>query len=82
MSAEVVAGAFLGGLVGYLLRPSVPFIGQLPFETVITRGSNLSGLDLLLLKGAAETSCNYMIVGVLIGGLIGWLLMEQSRKAK
>jgi FHS family L-fucose permease-like MFS transporter len=77
----ILVGAVIGGLVGFLLRPSVPLIGQLPFGTVITRGSNLSGLDLLL-KGAAETSCNYMLVGALIGGAIGWIVMQQTRKAK
>jgi uncharacterized membrane protein YfcA len=78
---QMLVGAFVGGLAGFLLRPSVPLIGQLPFETVITRGANLSGLDLLL-KGAAETSCNYMLVGALIGGAIGWMIMQQSRRAK
>jgi F0F1-type ATP synthase assembly protein I len=78
---QALVGAVIGGLVGFLLRPSVPLIGQLPFGTVINRGSNLSGLDLLL-KGAAETSCNYMIVGVLIGAAVGWMIMQQSRKAK
>jgi hypothetical protein len=78
---QILVGTIMGGVVGFLLRPSVPLIGQLPFGTVITRGSNLSGLDLLL-KGTAETSFNYMLVGLLVGGAIGWLIMQQSRKAK
>jgi hypothetical protein len=67
--------------LGFLLRPSVPLIGPLPFETVITRGANLTGLDSLL-KGAAETSFNYMLVGVVVGALVGWVIRQQSNKTK
>ena len=70
-------GAAVGGFVGFLLRPSVVIVGQLPFSTVITRGSNLSGLDVLL-KNTAETSFNYLVVGVLIGGCLGWLVSRFS----
>ena len=72
-------GAVIGGLLGFLLRPSAPFIGPLPFETVITRGANLTGLDILL-RGTAETSFNYMCVGLLIGGIVGWVIKRQSSK--
>ena len=78
---QILLGGIIGVVVGFLFRPSIPILGQLPFETVITRGSNLSGLDLLL-KGAAETSFNYMLVGGLIGAGLGWLIMQQARKAK
>lgn len=66
-------GFVLGGFVGFLLRPSAPFIGQLPFVTVITRGANLSGLDRLLVP-TAETSFNYMVSGALLVGMIGAVL--------
>lgn len=71
MSREngAILGAFLGGLVGFLLRPSLPLIGQLPFKTVITRGSNLTGLDVLL-KSTAEQSFNYMVIGVIVGAVL------------
>lgn len=71
MSREngAILGAFLGGLVGFLLRPSLPLIGQLPFKTVITRGSNLTGLDVLL-KSTAEQSFNYMLIGVVVGAVL------------
>ena len=36
----ILLGALIGGLIGFLLRPSVPIIGQLPFEHVITAGAN------------------------------------------
>ena len=44
----IFLGAAIGGFLGFLLRPSVPLVGPLPFETVITRGANLTGLDSLL----------------------------------
>jgi hypothetical protein len=75
----LLLGAGIGGLVGFLLRPSVPLIGQLPFETVVTRGSDLTGLDLLL-RGAAETSFNYMLVGAIVGAVLGWLVKQQLGK--
>lgn len=66
-----------GGLLGFLFRPSVPLIGQLPFGTVITRGSNLSGLDVIL-RGTAEQSFNYVVVGVIIGAIAGYVLSRLS----
>jgi len=66
-------GAILGGIVGYWFRPFVPLLRQLPFETVITRGGNLHGLDGIL-KGVAEQSFNYVVVGVIIGALAGFVL--------
>ena len=74
-------GAAIGGYLGFLLRPSVPLVGPLPFETVITRGANLTGLDSLL-RGVAETSFNYMLVGVVAGALVGWVVKRQSNNTK
>jgi hypothetical protein len=48
-------------------------MGQLPFVTVITRGANLQGLDQLLL-GYARTSFNYLIAGVVLGGIVGLIV--------
>ena len=59
------AGAVIGAVLGFLFRPSVPFVGQLPLVTVLSRGSNLSGMDMLL-RSVAEESCNYMIVGAIL----------------
>ncbi len=56
-SSLAIAGLLIGSMVGFLLRPSVPILGQLPFRTVITRGANLQGLDQLL-TGYARTSFN------------------------
>ena len=69
-SKLAIVGLLLGGAVGFLLRPSVPLMGQLPFTTVISRGANLRGLDQLLL-GYARSSFNYVVAGVVLGALIG-----------
>jgi len=69
----LLAGLAVGGLVGFLLRPTVPLMGQLPFITVITRGANLRGLDQLL-TGYARTSFNYLVAGIIVGAVIGMIL--------
>ena len=65
-----VVGLLVGGFVGFQLRPAAFLVGQLPFETVISRGSNLSGLDSLLIS-TAQTSFNYMLAGAVLGGVCG-----------
>jgi hypothetical protein len=66
-----VAGFLIGALVGFQMRPAVMFVGQLPFETVITRGANLKGLDQILLS-TAQQSFNVMLFGALVGAAIGF----------
>ncbi len=63
----------MGGVLGFWFRPSVPFLGQLPLETVIARGENLRGLDVIL-KGVAEQSFNYVVMGVILGAVVGFVL--------
>jgi len=76
------AGSAIGGVVGYLLRPSLPLVGQLPFETVITRGSGLRGINELQ-RSTAEVSFNYSLAGALIGGtLLGVVQYVVRRRAK
>jgi hypothetical protein len=65
-----VVGFLVGGFVGFQLRPAAFLVGQLPFGTVITRGSNLSGLDVLLVS-TAQTSFNYMLAGAVLGAACG-----------
>ena len=72
-SKLTIAGFLIGSVVGFLLRPSVPLMGQLPFTTVITRGANLRGLDQLLL-GYARTSFNYVIAGMITGAVVGLIV--------
>lgn len=73
MWVQIVPGALVGALLGFLLRPSVPLVGQLPFELVISRGGNLSGLDAFI-KGAAEQSFNYLLAGTILGAVAGVVL--------
>lgn len=63
-------GLALGGLIGFLLRPSAMLVGQLPFEIVISRGANLQGLDSILVP-TAQTSFNIMVVGAIVGAVAG-----------
>jgi hypothetical protein len=69
-SKLTIAGLMIGTILGFLLRPSVPLMGQLPLTTVITRGANLRGLDQLLL-GYARTSFNYLVAGMILGTIVG-----------
>ncbi len=64
-----VLGAVVGAVLGFLFRPSVPFVGQLPYDVVITRGANLTGLDTLL-RSTAEQSFNYIVIGAILGAVI------------
>jgi membrane protein YqaA with SNARE-associated domain len=76
-----VIGFFVGGLLGFLFRPTAFSIGQLPFDAVISRGSNLKGADQLLIP-LAQSSFNTMfavaIVGALAGAGIGYLLSKKK----
>ncbi len=73
-------GFFIGGLIGFLFRPSAFLIGQLPFDVVITRGANLKGMDQVLIP-LAQSSFNNMIaislIGALIGIAAGYLLLKR-----
>jgi hypothetical protein len=74
-------GLVVGGFVGFQMRPSVMFIGQLPFQTVITRGSGLRGIDQILIS-TAQQSFNVMFVGALIGAALasGIALLVNNRR--
>ena len=73
-------GILVGGFLGFLMRPSVFLIGQLPFGTVITRGSALSGIDQLLVP-TAQQSFNVMVLGALIGAAVGFGLSRLLPKS-
>jgi hypothetical protein len=61
-----ISGFIAGGLIALILRPSAPLIGQLPVETVFSRGAALTGLDEILVP-TAERSFDLMLLGALIG---------------
>jgi hypothetical protein len=79
-----VAGFVIGAILGLLTRPSVPILGQLPIETVLTRGSNLTGMDTLL-KSTAEASFNQVLIWVIIGTGLGagiGAFMDQQKRTR
>ena len=78
-----ILGLIAGGLIGYVMRPAAPLIGQLPFKAVISRGASLQGLEQLLVP-LAQRSFNSMLSGALLGIVAGILvthLLAPRRKA-
>ena len=65
-----IAGFLIGGVVGFLARPSAFFVGQLPFEHVITRGATLKGIDQVMIP-LAQRSFNITLIGAIIGAVAG-----------
>lgn len=65
-----VIGMIFGASIGFFYRPPALFIGQLPFDVVITRGGNLKGIDQIYLD-VAKTSFNYLLIGGIVGGILG-----------
>jgi len=63
-------GFMAGASIGYFYRPPALFVGQLPFDVVITRGGNLKGLDQIYLE-IAKTSFNYLFIGGIAGAILG-----------
>lgn len=76
-----VIGGALGGIIGYLTRPSAMFVGQLPFGTVITGGSGLQGLDQLLVP-TAQQSFNQMLTGAIVCAVLGGVVGAVLRRMK
>ena len=65
-----IVGFLIGGLVGFLARPSAFFLGQLPLEHVISRGATLKGMDQMLIP-LAQRSFNITLIGAIIGAVAG-----------
>ena len=72
-------GLILGASIGYFYRPPALFIGQLPFDVVITRGNNLKGLDQIYLE-IAKTSFNYLLIGGIAGAILGAIVGTKIEK--
>ena len=72
-------GLILGASIGYFYRPPAVFIGQLPFDVVITRGGNLKGIDQIYLE-IAKTSFNYLIIGGIAGAILGAIIGMKTEK--
>jgi hypothetical protein len=56
-------------------------VGQLPFIHVISRGKTLKGLEQILIP-IAETSFNYVLAGIIIGAISGYLIKIITAKNK
>jgi len=69
---SILAGALLGVIVGFLLRPSADIVGQLSLNTVLLRGTNLKGLDQALIP-LAERSFNMVLAATIVGAVAGFL---------
>ncbi|HYA15402.1 MAG TPA: hypothetical protein VEF33_13790 [Syntrophales bacterium] len=65
-----IVGFLIGGIVGFLARPSAFFVGQLPFEHVITRGASLKGVEQVMIP-LAQRSFNITLMGAIIGAVAG-----------
>ena len=74
-----IIGLILGASIGYFYRPPALFIGQLPFDVVITRGGNLKGIDQIYLE-IAKTSFNYLVIGGIAGAIIGAIVGMKTTK--
>jgi hypothetical protein len=67
-------GLLVGGYIGFLNRPPVPIVGQLPFKKVILAGINLKGIDKIFVE-TARTSFFYMVLGAVVGLAVGLILV-------
>ncbi|MHB1024190.1 MAG: hypothetical protein ACYC24_00615 [Desulfobacteria bacterium] len=72
-------GFILGASIGYFYRPTAIFIGQLPFDVVITRGGNLKGIDQIYLE-VAKKSFNYLLFGGIAGAILGAIAGMRTTK--
>ncbi|MDZ7822354.1 MAG: hypothetical protein U5N26_11455 [Candidatus Marinimicrobia bacterium] len=66
-------GLLVGGLIGFLSRPTGVLFGKLPFFHVLTRGATYEGVDQVLINLAQE-SFNVMLMGAVIGAAVGIVL--------
>ncbi len=73
-----VIGLIVGGFIAYLNRP-FSIIGQLPLETIITRGGKLEGLNRIYIPVAQE-SFNYILTGLILGAVFGWIIGKFVKK--
>jgi hypothetical protein len=74
-------GLVVGAVAGFVTRPSLPMVGQLPFGIVITRGADLKGLDQFL-TAPAQDSFNHCLWFMVFGGVFGFALPAVIRLVK
>jgi hypothetical protein len=78
--AFAVIGAVTGGVLGFLARPSIPIIGRLPLDAVLTRATTYHGLGSGYIHGVADRSLAILVLGVVVGGFIGYLADRVASK--
>lgn len=76
-----IGGFFIGGLIGFLLRPSAFLVGQLSLGQVISRGANFAGMDQMLIP-LAQKSFNIMVGVAIVGAIVGALIGQYISKKK
>gem|GEM_PF-3168674 len=78
--AFAVIGTVVGGTLGFLARPSIPIIGRLPLDAVLTRASTYHGLASGYIHGIADRSLGILMVGLVLGGLVGYVADRTAGK--
>ena len=75
-----VIGAVIGGTLGFLTRPSIPIIGRLPLDAVLTRASTYHGLASGYIHKVADRSLAILVLGIVVGGVVGYLADRAGNK--
>lgn len=70
--AFTVIGAVIGGTLGFLARPSIPVVGRLPLDAVLTRASTYHGLASGYVHGVADRSLGILVLGLALGAVVGY----------
>ena len=78
--AFAVIGAAVGGTLGFLARPSIPLIGRLPLDAVLTRASTYHGLASGYIHRVADRSLAILLLGIVVGGLVGYFADRTGEK--
>ena len=65
----------------FSMRPGGPAHRPIRLCTVITRGSNLTGLDMLLVS-TAQASFSYLVVGAILGSVAGVVIAMMTAEGK
>ncbi len=68
-----ILGIIAGGVIGFMQRPEIPWMGKLPLGTVISGGSGLTGFNAALKPFAAQSQ-EILMIGTVIGGIVGLIL--------
>ena len=72
-SFRLVVGVLVGGFVGFLFRPTNGLGQQVGLMTALLQGSNLEGLETILVP-LAKDSFNLMLGGAFLGAVVGSLV--------